>query len=178
MDLFAPRIDATVASLRANLPTRIGVFNGETNGATLEVPADDGGELEPVRPGLGYVFGGAPRYAAGEFPKIEVAVPDALAENLSLSQVDADLDSTLVVACWAGRTAGEDFSLLYRKVLGYARCVTEVLLEPDAIYPSETVERVRFAFAANPDRRERGEMETFTFGGFVFLTTNGVAQRP
>jgi hypothetical protein len=178
VDLFAPRIDTTIASLRANLPARIAAFNAEGSGATLDVPADDGDPVEPVRPGLGYVFGGAPRYAAGDFPKIEVAVPDATAENLSIGQVDADLDSTLVVACWAGRTSGEDFSLLYRKVLGYARCVTEVLLEPDAIYPSETVKRIRFAFAANPDQRARDEMETFTFGGFVFLTTEGIAARP
>lgn len=177
MDLFAPRIDTTLASLRANLPTRIADFNAE-GGVTLTVPADDGQPLEPVRPGLGYVFGGAPRYAAGDFPKIEVAVPDALAQNLSIGQVDADLESTIVVACWAGRTAGEDFSLLYRKVLGYARCVTEVLLEPDAIYPSETVDHIRFAFAANPDQRKRDEMETFTFGGFVFFTTSGIADRP
>lgn len=178
MDLFAPRIDATLASLRANLPGRIGVFNGEGNGATLDVPADDGAAVEPVRAGLGYVFGGAPRYAAGDFPKIEVAIPDAFVQNLSIGQVAGDLASTLVVACWAGRAGGEDFSLLYRKVLGYARCVTEVLLEPDAIFPSETVTQVRFVFSANPDQRDRGEMETFTFGGFVFFTTDGIADRP
>lgn len=178
MDLFGERIDTTIASLRAGLPARIAVFNGEANGATLVVPADDGGVLEPTRPGLGYVFGGRPHIPAGEFPSIEVAIPDAQAQNFSLQQQDADLDSSLVVACWAGRTAGEDFPLLYRKVLGYARCVTEVLLAPDAIYPRETVDRIRFAFAANPDQRDRSEMETFSLGGFLFFTTNGVAARP
>lgn len=124
------------------------------------------------------MFGGRPHIPAGEFPSIEVAIPDAQAQNFSQAQLVGDLDSSLVVACWAGRTAGEDFPLLYRKVLGYARCVTEVLLEPDAIYPRETVERIRFAFAANPDQRDRSEMETFSLGGFLFFTTGGIAQRP
>lgn len=177
MDLFAPRIRTSLASLRAGLPTRIDAFNGE-GGVQLDQPADDGGLLQPRRPGLGYVFGGLPRYGAGEFPVIEVAIPDALVENLSLQHVEGDLSSSIVVACWAGRSDGEDFPELYEKVLGYARCVTEVLLEPNAIYPRETVDRIRYAFAANPDRRDRGEMETFTFGGFAFFTTDGLAQRP
>ncbi len=176
--MFAPRIDQTIASLRAGLPARIAIFNGEANGATLDIPTDDDGPIAPTRPELGYIFGGRPHIPAGEFPSIEVAVPDAIAQNFSQSQIEGDLDSSLVVACWAGRTAGEDFPLLYRKVLGYARCVTEVLLVPDAIYPRETVQRIRFAFAANPDRRDRSEMETFTLGGFLFFTTNGIAQRP
>jgi hypothetical protein len=178
VDLFAPRIDTTIASLRANLPARIAVFNAEANGAQLTAPADDAGALEPTRPGLGYIFGGRPHIPAGEFPSLEVAVPDALVDNLSVAHVEGDLDSTLVVACWAGRTGGQDFSTLYRQVLGYARCVTEVLLEPDAIYPREVVQRIRFAFAANPDQRDRTEMETFSFGGFLFFTTEGLAQRP
>jgi hypothetical protein len=178
VDLFAPRIDTSIASLRANLPAGSPSSTPKANGAQLDVPADDGGALEPARPGLGYVFGGRPHIPAGEFPSIEVAVPDALVENLSVAHVEGDLDSTLVVACWAGRTGGEDFPLLYRKVLGYARCVTEVLLQPDAIYPREVVRRIRFAFAANPDRRDRAEMETFSFGGFLFFTTEGLAQRP
>lgn len=177
MDLFAPRIRASLASLRANLPARIAIFNAEGN-AQLTVPVDDAGALSPQRPGLAYVFGGQPHYGAGQFPVIEVAIPDALVDNLSLAHVEGDLDSSLVVGCWAGRTSGQDFPTLYEQVLGYARCVTEVLLQPDAIYPREVVAKIRFAFAANPDRRERDEMETFTFGGFVFFTTQGVAQRP
>jgi hypothetical protein len=177
VDLFAPRIRATIATLRAQLPARIDVFNGEGN-AQLDKPADDGGTLTPRRPDLGYVFGGFPHYGAGEFPVIEVAIPDAVAQNFSVGQIAGDLDSSIVVACWAGRTAAEDFPTVYEKVLGYARCVTEVLLVPDAIYPRETVDRIRFAFAANPDRRARDEMETFTFGGFLFFTTNGIADRP
>lgn len=179
MDLFAARIDSTIASLRANLPARIAAFNAvEGQPVQLEVPADDAGDLDPPRPALGYVFGGFPHYSGGEFPKIEVAVPDGLVQNLSLAQVEGDLDSTLVVACWAGRTQAETFPAVYRKVLGYAQCVTEVLLEPDAIYPSELVARIKFAFAANPDKRDRSEQETFTFGGFLFFTTQGIAQRP
>lgn len=177
MDLFAPRIRASIASLRANLPARIAVFNAEGN-AQLAVPADDGLPLAPARVELGYVFGGLPMHSAGSFPVIEVAIPDATVTNLSLGQVEGDLDSSIVVACWAGKTSGQDFPTVYEQVLGYARCVSEVLLQPDAIYPRETVDRIRFAFAANPDRRERDEMETFTFGGFVFFTTVGVAQRP
>lgn len=179
MDLFAPRIDTTIASLRANLPARIAVFNAENNGAQLAVPADDAGALAPPRPGLGYVFGGLPHgLGAGAYPLIEVAVPDAIVQNLSLAHVEGDLDSSVVVACWAGRTQGEDFPTVYREVLGYARCITEVLLEPDAIYPREIVQRIRFAFAANPDKRDRSGQETFTFGGFMFFTTEGIAQRP
>jgi hypothetical protein len=177
VDLFAPRIKTTLASLRANLPARIAVFNAEA-GIQLAVPADDAGALSPPRPGLGYVFGGLPHIGAGEYPKIEVSIPDAAVENLSLAHVEGDLSSSLVVAVWAGRTSGEDFPTVYEKVLGYTRCITEVLLVPGAIYPSETVDRVRYAFAANPDRRERDEMETFTFGGFLFFTTDGVAARP
>jgi hypothetical protein len=178
VDLFAPRIKTSIASLRAQLPARIDAFNAEANGVTLDQVADDGDGLKPRRPGMGYVFGGFPQYAAGEFPVVEVAIPDAVVSNLALQHLEGDLDSSLVVAVWAGRTSGEDFPELYEKVLGYARCITEVLLVPDAIYPRETVERIRFAFAANPDRRVRDEMETFTFGGFMFFTTNGVAQRP
>ena len=177
MDLFAPRVRTSIASLRANLPARIAVFNVEGN-AQLAVPADDGGVLSPARAELGYVFGGLPMHSAGAFPVIEVAVPDGTVDNLSLAHVEGDLSSSIVVACWAGKTSGQDFPTVYEQVLGYARCVTEVLLQPDAIYPREVVERIRFAFAANPDRRDRDDMETFTFGGFVFFTTQGVAQRP
>jgi hypothetical protein len=177
VDLFAPRIETTIASLRAELPDRIAIFNAE-GGAQIDVPDDDGAALFPARPGLGYVFGGRPHIPAGEFPSIEVAVPDAMVQNLSAWNIEGDLDSSLVVACWAGRTAGEDFPNVYRKVLGYARCVSEVLLVPDAIYPREEVKRIRFAFAANPDQRDRSEMETFSFGGFLFFTTGGLAQRP
>lgn len=178
MDLFAPRIDTSIASLRANLPARIGVFNAE-GGVQLAVPADDAGVLEPPRPELGYIFGGLPNHlGAGAYPVVEVSIPDAMVDNLSLAHVEGDLSSSIVIAVWAGRTGGEDFPTLYRKVLGYTRCITEVLLVPDAIYPRETVERIRFAFAANPDRRERDAMETFTFGGFLFFTTDGIAARP
>jgi len=177
VDLFAPRIRTTIASLRDQLPARVAAFNAE-GGVQLDPVADDGGDLEPPRPGLGYVFGGLPRYGGGEFPVVEVAIPDAVLENLTIDQYDGDLGSSLVVAVWAGRTAGEDFPVLYEKVLGYARCLTEVLLVPDAVFPSEEVQRVRFAFAANPDQRDRSEMETFTFGGYLFLTVAGVEQRP
>jgi hypothetical protein len=177
VELFAPRIRTSLASLRANLPARIAIFNAEGN-AQLTVPADDAGALSPPRPELGYVFGGMPQYSAGAFPVVEVAVPDAVVENLSLAHVEGDLSSSIVVACWAGRTQAESFPTVYEQVLGYARCVTEVLLQPDAIYPRETVDRIRFAFAANPDQRDRDEMSTFSFGAFVFFTTDGVAQRP
>ncbi len=180
MDLFAPRIKTTIASLRAQagMPARVAAFNAEANGVTLTVPAAYAGALEPPRPGLAYVFGGLPQHGAGEFPVIEVAIPDAVVQNFSLEQWDGDLESSVVVAVWAGRTGGEDFPLLYEKVLGYARCISEVLIVPGAIYPSEEVRRIRYAFAANPDRRDKSEMETFKFGGFLFFTTDGVATRP
>ena len=177
MDLFAPRIRTTIASLRAGMPARIAVFNAEGN-AQLDVPADDGGLLAPRRPGLGYVFGGMPAYGAGEFPVLEVAVPDAVADNVTIEQLTADVSASLVIAVWAGRTSGEEFPDLYEKVLGYARCATEVLLQPDAVGPGDTVERIRFAFAANPDRRDRDDMGSFTFGGFLFFTVDGFEQRP
>jgi len=160
------------------MPTRIAAFNAENNGAQLTVPADDGGALSPPRPALAYVFGGLPQHSAGSFPVIEVAIPDAQVDNLSLAHVEGDLSSSIVVACWAGRTGAEDFPTVYRQVLGYARCCTEVLLVPGAIFPSETVARIRFAFSANPDRRDREEMQTFSFGAFVFFTTDGIAARP
>jgi hypothetical protein len=178
VDLFAPRIKTSLASLRANLPTRIGVFNAEANGVQLTVPADDAGALSPPRPELAYVFGGQPRHGMGEYPVVEVAIPDALVDNLSIQHIEGDLSSSIVVAIWAGRTSGEDFPTVYEKVLGYSRCITEVLLVPDAIYPRETVTRIRYAFAANPDKEQRDEMETFTFGGFIFFTTDGIAARP
>lgn len=178
MDLFAPRIDTTLASLRASLPARIAIFNAEAGQPVqLDVPLDDAGALEPPRPGLGYVFGGFPRYGIGEYPKIEVAIPDAMVDNLSVAHIEGDLSSSIVVAIWAGRAGGDNFPTVYRKVLGYARCVSEVLLVPDAIYPREVVERIRFAFAANPDRRDSEDSE-YTFGGFLFFTTDGIAARP
>jgi hypothetical protein len=177
VDLFAPRIKTSLASLRANLPARIAAFNAEGT-VHLDVPADDAGALSPLRPGLAYVFGGLPRIGMGEYPKIEVAIPDAVVDNLALQHIEGDLSSSIVVSVWAGRTTGDDFPTVYEKVLGYARCITEVLLVPDAIYARETVSRIRFAFAANPDKRERDEMETLTFGGFLFFTTDGIAARP
>jgi hypothetical protein len=38
VDLFAPRIRTSLASLRANLPARITAFNAEANGVTLDTP--------------------------------------------------------------------------------------------------------------------------------------------
>ena len=177
MELFGARIRTTIESLRDGLPDRITAFNAASTTVQLTAPADDSGALRPRRPELGYVFGGSPHYGAGEFPVVEVAIPDALIENLAISQVEGDFDASVVVAIWVGRTGGEDFDVLYEIVTAYAECITDVLLQPDAIYPGETVDRIRFAFAANPDRRERDEMETFTFGGFLFVTTEGVAQR-
>jgi hypothetical protein len=96
VDLFAARITTTIASLRAQLPGRIAAFNA-LGGVQIVAPADDGNALKPRRPGLGYVFGGMPRYSGGEFPVVEVAVPDAQISQLALGQVAGDLDSTIVV---------------------------------------------------------------------------------
>jgi hypothetical protein len=177
VELFGQRITHTIATLRALLPARITAFNA-TGGVQLDTPADDGGVLKPIRPELGYVFGGLPYRPADQYPYLEVAIPDGLLQELAIQQVAGDLDSSVVVAIWAGRTEGEGFPDLYEKVLGYTQCVTEVILQPDAVYPGEVVDRIRFAFAANPDQRDRSEMETFTFGGFVFVTTLGTVTRP
>lgn len=166
-----PHIHAALAALRAGLPDAISEFNAE-DGIQLKVPVDSGGPLGD--PDVAYHFGGKPRHTL--FPAVEVAVPDGTVDGLAIDNVDADLEAQVVATVWVEAPA-EEFSERYERAIGYGRCLQHVLLQPDAFGPSVEVKQIRFAYAANPDRRNRDDMEAMTIGSFHFFTIADVEER-
>jgi hypothetical protein len=116
----APTIRAAIASLRAEMPERISIFNAE---------AENEVELEPIE-GDCYFFGGKPD-SDPRYPCIEVAITAVPARDFSIGQVDFDVFPVAMVAAWAQGSPG-DTPAIYETVLGYGRCVLEVLMQPDA----------------------------------------------
>lgn len=117
----APTIRATIASLKAGVEDRIEIFNDEeVNEVELTVPADES-----------YIFGGDDQLESYSFPAIEVYQSQGEIGLADLGRGVYDLHDRLVVTVWCEGVSGE-VPEVYEKILGYGRCILEVLLQPDA----------------------------------------------
>jgi hypothetical protein len=124
----APLIRAAIASLQTGMPDRISVFNTEPENEVELVPID----------GDAYFFGGKPD-SDPRYPCIEVAITAIPMRGFSVGQVDFDVRPVGMVAAWAQGPPG-DTPAIYETVLGYGRCILEVLLQPDAWGASVTID--------------------------------------
>ena len=165
---FSPYIRATLASLQAELPDRIAVYNGEAaNVHDLEVPITEA-----------YYFGGDDTYV--HMPKVEVAVPDGINFDFSTQQADAAQGLSVSVSVWLEGETGE-IPEMHEKVLGYGRVVAEVLLVPAAFGGGVSVTEVTALYpmiptgAVNPETRSFDKWRTLAVLEF---TLNDVARRP
>lgn len=129
----APIIRAALATLRANLPGQVALFNAEpANTVDLAAPADNGGALGDL--GVAYVFGAADPLTAYGFPLIEVAVMEGRSGNASIDFMEFDHNPRVNVVCWHEGDRGE-LATTYEMSLGLARCVIECLIDDDAFGP-------------------------------------------
>lgn len=119
----APVIKAAIATLQANLPGQIAIFNAEAGNVTLAVP-------------VAYKFGADDPLGVGGFPVVEVLAMQGKAGNSSegLGQAGSDFDHypTLNVVVWHEGDRGE-LPTTYEMSLGMARCVIECLLPQGAL---------------------------------------------
>lgn len=113
----APVIRAAIASLKANLPAQIALFNAQAAN-TVQL-------AEPVA----YEFGAADPLIV--FPTIEVAMGEGTTAGASLGYVDFDHHPTLTVVAWHEGERGE-LGATYEMSLGLKRCILEVLTRDNA----------------------------------------------
>ncbi len=148
-------IDATLATLRANLPGAIATINAATTDFDLETPAS--------KPGLtddGYVAGG---FQTIRLPMIEVAAVDGTLTDWSVQQSDAEHRFGMIVRAQFEDLRSEP-GRLYRRALRYGTALLRVLTVPDAFTPVGTgrvaisESGVRWAYRWNPEIDEREEV--------------------
>ena len=159
MRSLEPLLDAAVATLKSELPTRIGVVNQEYTGFVLPVPDTDA-----------YYAGGLSTYL--KFPSVEVAAPDWNLANPSLAQVTWEGTAQVMArVIWQHM----DFDTLHRGMLRYSRCLAEVLSGQDCFGVGQTVTSLRGFVRFNP---ETGEREEFVAGALVVCQLDVVEVAP
>jgi hypothetical protein len=146
------------------MPDRISVFNTE--------PENDV-ELTPID-GDAYFFGGKPD-SDPRYPCVEVAVTALPLQDFSIGQVDVDARPVAMVAVWMQGAPG-DTPAIYETVLGYGRCILEVLLQPDAWGASVTVQDERSDYASFD--LELDEQPVYRALGLHTFTLEDVDRRP
>lgn len=122
IDFAAPIIRAALASLEANLPAHVAVFNAEpANEVALEVPVE-------------YVFGATDVMVA--YPLVEANVVvgriGPFAVGGEAGPPEADHDPILNVIVWTLGVTGE-VPAMYEAALGYIRVVVEILTRDGAL---------------------------------------------
>lgn len=134
---WSPVIRAAIASLKADMPAKIAVYNADpANQHDLTVIADEA-----------FYFGGEEPKTL--FPMVEVAIPGAQLTNFPQGQLHADMDDDFTVAVWLEGESGE-ISDLYERSLGYAEIVIDVLMKPGAFGEHLALERDRGVRARFP----------------------------
>ena len=141
-------IDTGIAALKAGLPTRIQAVNQTHTDFVLPTPAADS-----------YFAGGLSTYLA--FPSVELAAPDWSLANPSIRQQGWSGTATVTARILYQHA---DFDTLYRAVMRYGRCLTEVLAQPDALGVGQTVSSMRGFYRVDP---EAGTREEFIAGALV-----------
>lgn len=132
-----PIIDATIATLQAELPAHVATFNAEPGHAAplaLTAPAN-----------TSYVFGATD--AMTVFPLVEVSVQDGRVGDASLADPDgagriADNYARLTIVVWLQGVTGE-VPDVYRQALGYTRLLIEILTVDGALGPDAQVDLTR-----------------------------------
>lgn len=113
-----PIIRAAIASLKANLPGQIALFNAEDeNEVTLAEPTEFAfGAMDPL------ILNG---------PVIEVAAIDGTTAKAGIGYEEWDHRPGITVVAWHEGERGE-LSPTYEMSLGLKRCIVEVLTRPGA----------------------------------------------
>jgi len=119
---WEPIIDTAIASLREGLPAQIAAYNARPEAVV---------QLEEPRQ---YAFGGLDPLV-DPFPVIEVGIKRALLSIDDITGQNIDTQPTLAVCVWHEGERG-DLERTYRMSLGLGKCMTEVLLQPDALGPN------------------------------------------
>jgi hypothetical protein len=148
-------IDATIASLKAGLPTRIAAVNAVKTDLVLAVPDD-----------ANYYAGGLETFVA--YPSVEVAGPDWSYASPSIAQYEWDGATSIMVRLLAEHP---DFQTLYRSMMRYTACLVEVLAQPGAFGDNATLQRMRGFYRTNP---EQGTREEFLGGSLVVCSVETV----
>lgn len=122
IDFVAPSIRAALASLQADFPAQVALFNAEAaNTVDIEAPQT-------------YKFGIVEPHAAFPFPQVEVAAVEGSFGQWALERVEVDHDPRVNVVIWLQGVTGET-DKEYERALGMIRCAIEILSRPDAFGP-------------------------------------------
>jgi hypothetical protein len=97
------------------------------------------------------------------WPTVEVAVADAMYENFSLGQTDADGEIALIVCIWLKDAR---FPVLERASKRYSSAVFDCLRDPQLLGAS--IRTARFAWRTNPEARDANER--IESGNLIVLT--------
>ena len=162
-------IQTTLDSLDRELPGRLTVFNAEAGNPQLVMPPvlpTEDQPLSAVDSKRAFYAGGRETHYKEGLPAIEVALTEFDANVISLSQRAVDVSAPLLVVVWV-QELDAPLPVKYAKLLGYVRCMLEVLLLPDAIGGGVKVERVRGRMTA-PDPELR-RFEYLTLAGLLFV---------
>lgn len=155
-----PVLDAALATLRANLTTRIAEVNGEHSDFSIEDVPDEN-----------FHVGG---FVAISYPMVEVAAPDWTLTDLSIAQKAGTFVPAVVVRLSA-LAAGDGPERLYRRMVRYGQALLLTLIQPDAFGAGVTIDPssgIRGAYRFNPEEEEREE----AFG--TCLQVYGIDARP
>lgn len=152
-------IDALCDTFRANLNERIRVINGERT--DFEIPE--------VNPEAVIPFGES---VVITYPSVEVAAPDWNFGRPSIDQRDWTGTAVVMARAWWQHP---DFHRLTRGLYRYGRAMSEVMSEPGAVGPHESVQSMRGFYRVNPETNERAE---FTAGALIIMTVELVGVRP
>lgn len=148
-------LDATIATLKANLPAALAAINAAHTDFQVAVPDDDSystGTLDILR-----------------YPWIEVAVPDFSISNFSMEQWDADFYPVVIVRGLYQEPLSAD--RLDRALKRYGQALLNVLLTPNAFGAHEVVQSVRGGYRVNPETQERTEFTGGVVAAFTIEST-------
>lgn len=152
-------IDALCDTIRANLNERIAVINGEHT--DFQIP--------DVAPEAVIPFGES---TIVTYPSVEVAAPDWNFTTPSINQHTWTGSAVVMARAWWQHP---DFHTLTRALYRYGRCLSEVLAEPDAFGPHESVQTMRGFYRVNPETNEQAH---FVAGALIICTLELVGVRP
>lgn len=162
---FAPSIRAALASLHAELPDRIDLFNDEAeNTVELVMPPADA-----------LFFGGSTDYPLPG--KIEVAIVHGRATDIAIEQVEWDVEDVRgVVSAWVESPPPFVLSQAYETALAWGRVIAEVLMQPHAWGDGVVVREAEWDYLAfSPEATGRPNFQVLSLSTF---TLSDVDARP
>jgi hypothetical protein len=137
-----PYIDAALDTLRRELPGAI--LRQNQWYSDFEIPTPDAE--------AGYAWGVGTAFAP---PMVEVGAPDEQLSDFSIGQHDATAIVAMIVRGWlAVDESVNEPEKLARALYRFGRCLSDVLLAPDAFGMHVPVQTLRASYRLNPETRE------------------------